>query len=212
MSYEGYAQLLCPGGHYYTAPEPWCREDADMQCQICKKMAVWVNEVDDTNCDEVGYIDPIFLTLEHGTHDDENARYRVPSTEETETLRAHAELRSGRPRFREVCDLRVRVVAVRDLDAVLESESEPFPFLVGIQTEQQSVFQRHVGAELDVQGEVDRVYTDLAIASGNVRSVKELSKENPVAALRKWYEENDQGWGDLSPDQLAAELDRTPVK
>ena len=49
MSYEGFSQLICSEGHYWTLD---CNIVEDLQknlCPICKKPAVFENMVDITN-------------------------------------------------------------------------------------------------------------------------------------------------------------------
>jgi len=67
MSYEGYVQLLCPNGHnwnidcyqfdtsYYAEP-PEGTPPSHL-CPYCKQKYSWWNSVDQTNCDEHGYIE-----------------------------------------------------------------------------------------------------------------------------------------------------------
>lgn len=49
MSYEGYEQVLCENGHYYTYDcyEFW--KDKGWSCPTCGAKAVWSNMVDVTN-------------------------------------------------------------------------------------------------------------------------------------------------------------------
>lgn len=49
MSYEGYDQVLCENGHYYTYDcyEFW--EAVGWACPICGAKAAWSNMVDNTN-------------------------------------------------------------------------------------------------------------------------------------------------------------------
>jgi hypothetical protein len=55
MSYEGYTQLLCSKGHLWHAD---CSADTEKEvCPTCKSPIVWSNSVDQTNCDEHGYIE-----------------------------------------------------------------------------------------------------------------------------------------------------------
>lgn len=51
MSYEGYSQLLCKKGHYWTLNyyEMDYTELKDNQCPICGEPAIWENMVDTTN-------------------------------------------------------------------------------------------------------------------------------------------------------------------
>lgn len=68
MSYEGYVQLLCPNGHnwnidcyqfdtgYYPVDSPVELPPCHF-CPVCKQKYAWSNSVDQTNCDEHGYIE-----------------------------------------------------------------------------------------------------------------------------------------------------------
>ena len=88
MSYEGYTQGLCQSGHHQTKDsyESW------EPCFWCKSKITWENEVDQTNCDDVGYIDldkhflsvaAEFETCNLGhEHQVKQAVYRIPSEEE----------------------------------------------------------------------------------------------------------------------------------
>jgi len=63
MSYEGYRQYWCPSGHQWEGPgEVFNIGDQDHLCDDCGQEAVFVNEVDDTNCDEWGRITPVLAT------------------------------------------------------------------------------------------------------------------------------------------------------
>lgn len=107
MSYEGYEQLLCKNGHYHTAD---CRDDGmsrdpncipfnSVKCPDCGAEFVWMNSVDDTNCDEQGYIDidlfqirhAVFVTTPKGREIYTEAVYRIPSKEETHKARLHCD-------------------------------------------------------------------------------------------------------------------------
>ena len=47
MSFEGYYQLICEKGHYYT--EGLYGLEEDTPCPFCKSKSVWWNLVDITN-------------------------------------------------------------------------------------------------------------------------------------------------------------------
>ncbi|MBI3632900.1 MAG: hypothetical protein HY226_01260 [Candidatus Vogelbacteria bacterium] len=73
MSYEGYVQVLCENGHYHTldAYDMIVSDSIDWQMYrgygsdearkpwacFCGKDMVWVNQVDETNCESVGYVE-----------------------------------------------------------------------------------------------------------------------------------------------------------
>jgi len=48
MSWEGYYQLICKNGHYWTDDASYM-DDQDCICPICKSKPVWHNTVDITN-------------------------------------------------------------------------------------------------------------------------------------------------------------------
>lgn len=53
MSYEGYSQLICKNGHYWSLD---CYSVMDINlCPKCNMPSVWENSVDETNCESVGY-------------------------------------------------------------------------------------------------------------------------------------------------------------
>lgn len=56
MSYEGYSQCICINGHFTNIPESYGMEK--IKCPVCSKAKfVWVNNVDETNCDSYGYVE-----------------------------------------------------------------------------------------------------------------------------------------------------------
>ena len=60
MSFEGYYQLICKNGHYSTIDAMeviYGQELSDLVCDDCGEKMIWENLVDDTNCDNVDYID-----------------------------------------------------------------------------------------------------------------------------------------------------------
>lgn len=98
MSYEGYTQVLCKNGHYSTR-EPYYHGfggEGEL-CPICKEEIVWMNEVDQTNIEEIGYIEMVqFLKEPRKTetcqccgHTKEvaPATYRIPTAQEKEAAR-----------------------------------------------------------------------------------------------------------------------------
>ena len=96
MSYEGYSQVICENGHYFT------RDCFNNYSCYCGGKDAWENMVDQTNGPDQGEI-PIedmqkFIiepaktkTCAHCNHTEtyEQAKYRVPSKEETNELRAY---------------------------------------------------------------------------------------------------------------------------
>lgn len=55
MSYEGYEQHICANGHLFYNYDIYYFEGPTIVCH-CGADSVWQNSVDDTNCDENGYI------------------------------------------------------------------------------------------------------------------------------------------------------------
>ncbi|TXH11681.1 MAG: hypothetical protein E6R04_01130 [Spirochaetes bacterium] len=56
MSYEGYSQCICVNGHFTNISESYGER---LKCPVCSRTKfAWVNEVDETNCDSYGYVDP----------------------------------------------------------------------------------------------------------------------------------------------------------
>lgn len=97
MSWEGYDQIFCMNGHYFTACEFWS-PDYNNVCDCGAKPAL-INTVDETNCDEAGVIpDEVLKTLiikdvqtetcnlGH-THVVAEAIYRIPTEEEARKSR-----------------------------------------------------------------------------------------------------------------------------
>ena len=48
MSWEGYYQLICKNGHYWTEDAGW-KDYEDCICPMCKSKPTWHNTVDITN-------------------------------------------------------------------------------------------------------------------------------------------------------------------
>lgn len=95
MSYEGYKDCICANGHLTS-------QDAyeDHPCVVCEAPIVWVNEIDQTNGEDVGYIsseDMRSFCIERETTSKcptchshtlyKPAVYRVPTPEETASIR-----------------------------------------------------------------------------------------------------------------------------
>ena len=87
MSYEGYVQTICENGHYseFDAHDTrWVR--GEIECPECESEIVWVNEVDETNCDGYGYIEveldkpAVTETCDHCGHTRvvEEETYKIP--------------------------------------------------------------------------------------------------------------------------------------
>jgi hypothetical protein len=56
MSFEGYFQLLCANGHYFTADAYYYDTHEDCPCLACGAEVVWENLVDTTNVETEGYV------------------------------------------------------------------------------------------------------------------------------------------------------------
>ena len=108
MSYEGFDQLLCSNGHYWTCNafdnvsyDEHGPKEISLSCPHCKTPSVWSNPIDQTNGGDVGFIDMNqFLvkekeleTCQTCKHSSETAPaiYRIPSKEETEVARRNDE-------------------------------------------------------------------------------------------------------------------------
>jgi hypothetical protein len=57
MSYEGFEQLLCENGHYWVVDAYDLSFDLSEKCSVCGAGVAWYNGVDQTNCEEVGYVE-----------------------------------------------------------------------------------------------------------------------------------------------------------
>ena len=61
MGYSGRIQTLCESGHYEVAPDDTFDSRAvplsKRVCLVCARPIVWVNMVDDTNCDSHGFVE-----------------------------------------------------------------------------------------------------------------------------------------------------------
>ena len=66
MSFEGNFQRLCQNGHESTV-DVYDFSDNDI-CQICKSRFVWMNMVDDTNGDSIGFVSLNDYLLTEGSH------------------------------------------------------------------------------------------------------------------------------------------------
>ena len=64
MSYEGYEQNICANGHYTNKSSGY--EDMYDIASVCHCGAnfMWINYVDDTNCNNYGFIPDLFLRHE----------------------------------------------------------------------------------------------------------------------------------------------------
>jgi predicted nucleic-acid-binding Zn-ribbon protein len=101
MSYEGYDQLLCKNGHYWTCDafdnisyNELGQAVHPVSCPYCQNPNVWSNSVDQTNGGDVGFIDmKQFLVQDREFKTCQTcgcaseiapAIYRIPSKEESE--------------------------------------------------------------------------------------------------------------------------------
>ena len=99
MSYEGFVQIICGNGHYFTVnamDEMYIYGD-DVVCHLCSAKQAWRNSVDDTNCESYGIIrnmEQFLITpakvevcnLGHN-HIVGWDIFRIPTKEETENAR-----------------------------------------------------------------------------------------------------------------------------
>jgi len=96
MSYEGFIQQICENGHF--SGRDCC--DSNETCRICSGKIVWENEVDQTNWEDVGYIQREDMNkfiiqkavIETCSHCGQNKQispdiYRPPTPEETAQYR-----------------------------------------------------------------------------------------------------------------------------
>ena len=59
MSFEGYFQFICAKGHYFQESYTYGDKDEPNEClcPFCNSPVKWWNLVNDTNCDNKGYIE-----------------------------------------------------------------------------------------------------------------------------------------------------------
>ena len=97
MSYEGNRQYWCPDGHYWFGPgEVYNVGDNDHICFACKQEAAVTHDVDDTNCDNWGYVEPVEVSpgnwetcnLGH-KHETEGPTYEIPTIEQLRYAQKH---------------------------------------------------------------------------------------------------------------------------
>jgi hypothetical protein len=100
MSYEGYEQHICEAGHLFSTDASYMMYNTEDEICPCGMKSVFCNSVDQTNCEEYGTIrnwDSLLLaptktetcnTCNH-TKLVEEARYRIPTTEELAELREY---------------------------------------------------------------------------------------------------------------------------
>lgn len=81
MSFEGFTQHICKNGHYGVEPYDYAGDQPKWTCHECHEGSVWSNLVDDTNCDNHGYIKPVVKVPEHY---DSDGNY-IPDTYEIPT-------------------------------------------------------------------------------------------------------------------------------
>lgn len=88
MSFEGYYQHICQNGHYGTEPYDYAGDAPPWKCDECGAESAWCNRVDDTNCDNCGYIEPVVRVQEH--YDDKGnfvpAVCEIPQEKDDEDL------------------------------------------------------------------------------------------------------------------------------
>lgn len=101
MSYEGYDQLLCKNGHYWTCDafdnvsyDENGPKEIPLSCPYCQSPNIWSNSVDQTNGNDVEAIDmKQFLVQDREFKTCQTcgcasevtpAIYRIPSPKETE--------------------------------------------------------------------------------------------------------------------------------
>lgn len=85
MSFEGYWQIICANGHSDIEPYDYAGDSPEWICH-CGAKEVWRNRVDDTNCDNQGFIEleqltpPKIETCPTCGHQEvvEKAIYKVP--------------------------------------------------------------------------------------------------------------------------------------
>lgn len=100
MSYEGFEQHFCENGHLYVTDDSFGEKAPD--CTYCGAKSSIVNRVDDTNCDEYGFIpfsllksliikNEVACRCPCGHSHEIRAIYRIPSQKEIESLRCYRE-------------------------------------------------------------------------------------------------------------------------
>ena len=57
MGYSGRTQVICANHHYYEVPDNYSAEIDYYDCPFCEAEAIWLNDIDDTNCDERGKVE-----------------------------------------------------------------------------------------------------------------------------------------------------------
>lgn len=106
MSHEGYSQLLCKNGHYYTWDAGTMPEEPPL-CPHCKAQNAFENMVDQINGNDFGVI-PDFeweklcikqevkevCNMGH-SHVLEQAQYRIPNKDEYENMRHYFDFDAG---------------------------------------------------------------------------------------------------------------------
>lgn len=100
MSSRYYSQNICQKGHLYKGKDrPIWNAPNRSNCPHCGETSAWINEVDDCNVDDYGFIpddslskfkisEDVYRMCDMGhNHIIEPARYRIPSQEETYAMR-----------------------------------------------------------------------------------------------------------------------------
>jgi len=117
MSFEGYSQCWCEDGHCFVSEAGMFADDSSFRCPHCKKPAVVVHTVDDTNCDSCGLIlaqdIKTFLIKEavieecptcHAKKVTSPEVYRIPTEEEITKLEVYRRSDEHGDEYHRICD------------------------------------------------------------------------------------------------------------
>lgn len=71
---------MCSRGHYDIQPYDYTGSFPKWKCEVCGEEAAWDNLVDDTNCDNYGYVELEISVPEHIGPDGEvvETTYKIP--------------------------------------------------------------------------------------------------------------------------------------
>lgn len=112
MSYEGREEYLCEGGHRFSVNSGNGRFTRTITCPYCKKPWVFLNDINDTNCESYGEIpkeewQKFLLTPEvkktcdlGHEHVIQEATYRKPTDDEAENIRTYFQTQNDGSRIR----------------------------------------------------------------------------------------------------------------